>query len=168
MKELSGNEKTMVAGTEFKVEILKAKTDETVCRLLRQIPYFSFEPTILEYGQETLKPFATTLMATSETGQAIGCAVIEIINEITMEIVVMGVHPDFLRQGVGSALIARAEEIARSKGKKFLLLKTLGPSQRDKNADRALNFFYKNDFCLLTEMDFVWQDCYCGLMVKQL
>jgi len=37
-------EQTMVAGTEFKVEILETKTDETVCRLLRQIPYFSFEP----------------------------------------------------------------------------------------------------------------------------
>lgn len=158
----------MVAGTEFKVEILETKTDEAVCRLLRQIPYFSFEPTIIEYGQESLKPFATTLMATSEEDRAIGCAVIEVMNEITMEIVVMGVHPDYRRRGVGSALIARTEELARSKGKKFLLLKTVGPSQKDKDADKTLEFFYKNDFCLLTEMDFIWQDYYCGLMLKQL
>ncbi|MBK9143105.1 MAG: GNAT family N-acetyltransferase [Candidatus Melainabacteria bacterium] len=158
----------MVAGTKFKIEILEKKTDQAVCLVLRQIPYFTYEPTILEYGRETLKPFATTLMATSESGEAIGCAVIEIVNAITMEIVVMGVRPQNRRQGVGTALINGAEDVARSKDKKFLLLKTVGPSQRDREADTALEFFYKNDFCLLTEMDFVWQDYYCGIMIKQL
>jgi GNAT superfamily N-acetyltransferase len=67
---------------------------------------------------------------------------------------------EFQGQGLGSALIRRLEQETKSIGRKYLMLKAYGPSQVDLMAQKAMKFLVKNDFSLLAEYDYIWQDHY--------
>lgn len=137
--------------------------------ILRSLPdYFTYEPSIKEYCLRTVNRASSTFIALTESGIIAGFALLFEAYEETSEIEVMAVRPGWQRQGVGSALLQAAESYARQQGKEFVLLKTIGPSENDALAAQTYSFFLKNDYCPLEEFEFLWQNCYCTLMVKKL
>lgn len=68
------------------------------------------------------------LLAVTEAGRIIGTVTLALAPQVNgthrAEIAKMLVHPDARRQGVAASLLKRAEEVARSKGRRLLVLDT--------------------------------------------
>jgi len=126
--------------------------------------YFSYAPGIEYYCNEALKPENFTLVA-SLADSHIGFAVLSKLNQSTIEIITMAVLPLYRRRGIGSALLADIEARALECDRKFLLMKTIGPGHKTKQG--PYQFLLKRKFSMLDEFDFIWQDSYCAIMVKE-
>ena len=65
------------------------------------------------------------MLASSENGKANGFLCLKETGKDTLEIAVMGVLPEHHRQGIGTALMDAAKEIARKRSYSFLQVKTV-------------------------------------------
>jgi len=72
------------------------------------------------------------------------------------EVHFMAVHPDHHRQGIGRTLLNHAEEVVRSWGGLWLMVKTLGPSHPDPNYARTRAFYTSMGFAPLFETTALW------------
>lgn len=89
-------------------------------------------------------------------------------NPYTAEIHVMGVLPEWHHQGIGTALVERAEAVARDGGYEYLQVKTLGPSHPDLHYARTRTFYMRRGFRPLEELADLWPGNPCLIMVKRL
>jgi GNAT superfamily N-acetyltransferase len=131
--------------------------------------YFGFESSIVDYCDCARRPAYTTYAAIAEDDRKIGFSMLVMNNEMTAQIWVMGVMPEFHRQGVGRLLLEETEQGARALGRQYILAKTIGPSQNDSNFARTFNFYCKNGYTMVAEIaDHIWGGSHCALMVKKL
>lgn len=72
------------------------------------------------------------------------------------EIYVMGVLPDYHRQGVGRQLVQAAEKTLRTNGTRFLQVKTLGTAHPDEGYKRTRAFYLGVGFIPLEEFEDLW------------
>jgi GNAT superfamily N-acetyltransferase len=84
------------------------------------------------------------------------------------EVYVMGVLPDRHREGLGTALLAAAEDHLRALDVDYLQVKTLGPSDRDEGYARTRRFYEARGFIPLEEIHGLWPGNPCLLLVKRL
>jgi GNAT superfamily N-acetyltransferase len=77
-------------------------------------------------------------------------------NPGSIEVHVMAVAPDYHRQGIGRALLCRAEEWARAHGYRWLHVKTLGPSIPDSGYEQTRRFYLEMGFDPLFETVHLW------------
>ena len=84
------------------------------------------------------------------------------------EVYVMGVRRARHGQGLGTALIAAAEEHLRARSVEYLQVKTLGPSNPDGGYARTRAFYESRGFVPLEELHGLWEDNPCLLLVKRL
>jgi GNAT superfamily N-acetyltransferase len=84
------------------------------------------------------------------------------------EVYVMGVRHARHGQGLGTALLAAAEEYLRGRGVEVLQVKTLGPSHPDPGYARTRAFYEARGFVPLEELLELWEANPCLLMVKPL
>jgi GNAT superfamily N-acetyltransferase len=85
------------------------------------------------------------------------------------EVYVMGVRPELHGRGLGSALLAAAEEHLRGRGIEYLQVKTLGPSRPSERYERTRRFYEARGFVPLEELHGVWDaDNPCLILVKRL
>jgi ribosomal protein S18 acetylase RimI-like enzyme len=105
--------------------------------------------------------------AALENSEILGFLSLNLHNEFNAEIHVMGVGPEHHSQGVGQALIKRAEEYARAQGCRFLTVKTLSPARTSAEYDLTRRFYLKYGFVLLEEFKTLWGEANpCLLMIK--
>jgi GNAT superfamily N-acetyltransferase len=74
----------------------------------------------------------------------------------TIEIDLLAVRLARHRSGVGRALMAAAEAHARSRGVRFLTVKTLGPSEAYEPYERTRAFYRAMGFAALEEFTEIW------------
>jgi len=84
------------------------------------------------------------------------------------ELYVMGVRRERHGQGLGTALVAAAEEYLRARGCEYLQVKTLGPSHPDAGYARTRAFYGSRGFVAPEELHGLWEGNPCLLMVKRL
>ena len=84
------------------------------------------------------------------------------------EVYVMGVRPGRHRSGIGTALLAAAEDYLRERGVEYLQVKTLGPSRPSDGYERTRRFYEARGFIALEEIHGLWEQNPCLLMVKRL
>ena len=84
------------------------------------------------------------------------------------ELYVMGVRPGRHGQGLGTALLAAAEEYLRACGVEYLQVKTLGPSFPDEGYARTRAFYVTRGFVPLEELHDLWDENPCLLLVKRI
>jgi len=72
------------------------------------------------------------------------------------EVYVMGVLPDFHRQGIGQALLQYAEGMLAADGVEFLQVKTLGLSKPDAGYENTRAFYFTCGFRPLEEFPDLW------------
>lgn len=138
-------------------------------QILRALPeYFGFEAGIVDFCEAARKSKNTTYAAIADDGTRVGFLLLTMNNDMTAEIWVMGVLPECHGQGIGKALLERAENESRKRGRRYLMARTIGPSQNDPNYLRTFNFYQNNGYSMLVEYDFVWKGDYCAFMVKKL
>jgi GNAT superfamily N-acetyltransferase len=89
-------------------------------------------------------------------------------NADAAELYVMGVRPGEHRRGLGTALLAAAEDYLRARDVAYLQVKTLGPSHPDEGYERTRRFYEARGFVALEEIHGLWEANPCLLMVKRL
>jgi GNAT superfamily N-acetyltransferase len=135
-------------------------------RILRSLPdWFGIEASIVNYVKEVeTLPF---LVADFKNEQQIGFLSLVFHNENNAGIHVMGVLPEFHRQGVGSALVEAAVCIAKQRGCRFMTVKTLSPSMPDRHYDLTRKFYPSVGFVPLEELKTFWGEHNpCLLMIR--
>ncbi len=90
-------------------------------------------------------------------------------NKFTDELYVLGVLEEFQNEGIGKKLLKNVEKKCKKNGKKYLTVKTLGPSHEDKNYKNTRKFYEKAGFIPIEETTELWGEKNpCLIMVKDL
>jgi GNAT superfamily N-acetyltransferase len=84
------------------------------------------------------------------------------------ELYVMGVRRERHGEGLGTALLAAAEDYLRARRCEYLQVKTLGPSHPDAGYARTRAFYEARGLVPLEELHGLWEQNPCLLMVKRL
>jgi GNAT superfamily N-acetyltransferase len=85
------------------------------------------------------------------------------------EVYVMGVRAAAQGRGLGSSLLAAAEDYLRARGVEYLQVKTLGPSRPDEHYERTRRFYESRGFVPLEELHGLWDEANPTLiLVKRL
>ncbi len=85
----------------------------------------------------------------------------------SVENVLLAIRPEFHRQGIGTMLIQHACAYARSLGKAYLTVKTLGPSRASESYKGTRAFYSAVGFEPLEEIVSIWgPENPCLLMIK--
>ena len=135
--------------------------------ILHSLPaWFGIEEAIIQYAAE-LDQLHTFLAY--EAGEVIGFLSIKQHYPASAEVLVMGIREDAHRQGIGRALLHRAQEWLKDQGVEYLQVKTLGPSHPDVNYAKTRAFYLAMGFKPLEELPHIWDEGNtCLIMVKRL
>lgn len=109
-----------------------------------------------------------TYLATTEQGEAIGVLLLEPHFRESVEVYVMAVRKEYLRQGIGRRLLAVVEADARAFGARLLVVKTIGPSDPNPRAAATRAFYHDVGFLPVEEFENVWEGRPALVMVKVL
>lgn len=153
---------------EIHVEALNTDKTEACERILRALPeWFGLEEPLIKYCKEVAD--LPVFVAKNARNEIVGLISLAHHNECTSEIHVVGVLPEYHRTGVGRALVDRVVNEARSRRSQLLSVKTLGPSHPNPGGYRAtLQFYREMGFLPVEELQGVWDDIPCLLLVKVL
>ena len=110
-----------------------------------------------------------TWAAWTDSGAPAGFVSLKTQGPRAAEVFAMGVRRELHRRGVGSALLAAAEEHAVRCGAEYLQVKTLGPSRPSRGYEATRRFYVARGFVPLEELDGLWEhDNPCLMLVKRL
>ena len=155
--------------TGFQIKELKLHKDRVVGKILRKLPqYFPFESRTIDLCKDARSPKYTAFCATDTSCEKVGICLLVMNNSSTAEIWLLAVSPEFHGQGIGTLLMARAENEARNRGRKYMLVRTISPSQNDPNYLRTFSFYKKLSYTFLFESEDIWQGTTCAFLVKKL
>jgi GNAT superfamily N-acetyltransferase len=116
--------------------------------------WFGMPASNAEYEQ--LAETGPALLALDEAGAAVGLALLKRHFAATLEVYFLGVRRDRHRQGAGRALMAHAEALARAEGRRFVMVKTQGPSANYEPYERTRRFYEALGYAALEELDVGW------------
>jgi len=152
---------------DFIIEGPLIKQSSACIPILRVLPdWFGIEEDILEYEREI--EHLPTFLAKSD-GQVIGFLSLKQHFPASAEILVMAVHPETHRAGIGRALVQAAEAYACGLGVEYMQVKTLGPSRPNEEYARTRAFYEALGFRMLEEFKKIWDDNNpCLVMIKRL
>jgi GNAT superfamily N-acetyltransferase len=135
--------------------------------ILRALPdWFGLEKSIVEYV-ENMSAYPT--VKALKGGEVIGFASVKKHNISAAEIYVMGVLPDYHRQGVGRGMLEVAEIRLRAVGITFLQVKTVDESRASEAYAQTRLFYNQQGFVPLEVFPDLWDENNpCVQMVKAL
>lgn len=133
--------------------------------ILRELPdWFGIPAAIDRYAQEI--PTLPTWLALNDE-RTIGFLTVKRHTAVASEIYVLGLLPNYHRQGIGQRLLTHAEETLHGDGVRLLQVKTLGPSYPSAAYARTRTFYAAMGFLPLEELFDLWgADNPCLLLVK--
>jgi ribosomal protein S18 acetylase RimI-like enzyme len=139
---------------------------EKVNDILRALPeWFELEDAIDDFVEQS-KTLPTYLAVVDD--DIVGVCLVKHHSPYSSEIYVMAVEPRSHRRGIGSALVAAVEQDLIARGIEFLQVKTLGPSYPSPEYTMTRLFYEAVGFRALEEIDGLWPDNPCLIMVKRL
>ena len=135
--------------------------------LLRLLPdWFGIEESILNYEREI--EHLPTFLATTDEG-VLGFLSLKQHTPYSAEILVMAVHPNVQRGGIGRAMVEAAEAYARGLGIEYLQVKTLGPSKPDPGYANTRAFYEALGFRPMEEFKRIWDENNpCLILIRRL
>ena len=141
--------------------------EQAICeRILRALPeWFGIESALVQYVGDTAT--LPTWMA-EWAHRPVGFVTVREHTPLAAEIHCMAVLPNAHRQGIGRAIVEHVERDLRSRGFRFLQVKTLGPSRPDEHYERTRRFYEAVGFTALDEFPSLWPGNPCLLLVKSL
>jgi ribosomal protein S18 acetylase RimI-like enzyme len=140
----------------------------SICEpILRSLPqWFGIEKSNIQYLKDI--DVLPTFLAFVD-GKAVGFITIKQHNEYSAEIHIIGVYPDLHHQGIGRALLEKAEEFLKQQRIEYLQVKTLSPSSHSEHYAQTRVFYFAMGFRPLEELKEFWnKENPCLLMIKYL
>jgi ribosomal protein S18 acetylase RimI-like enzyme len=98
----------------------------------------------------------TPTIVASLGGRDVGVATIVRHSEYSAEVYVMGVLPEYHRQGIGRTMLRHAEETLSREGVEFFQVKTLSPRHPDEGYKQTRAFYLAYGFRPLEEFPNLW------------
>ena len=139
-----------------------------VCEpILRALPaWFAIERAVQQYIRDI--EIMPTILA-NVNAQTLGFLTLKVHNPHAAEIHVMGVRPEAHHQGIGRALLERAEAYLRHQGIEYFQVKTLSAVHPDQGYAKTRAFYQAMGFCPLEEFPDFWDaENPCLMMIKKL
>ena len=135
--------------------------------ILRALPaWFGLERAVQQYIHDI--EIMPTILA-SVNGQTLGFLTLKIHNPHAAEIHVMGVRPEAHHQGIGRAMLERAEGYLRHQGIEYFQVKTLSAVHPDTGYAKTRAFYQAMGFRSLEELPDFWDaENPCLMMIKKL
>lgn len=132
-------------------------------RVLEALPeWFGLSDAVERYVSEVP---ALPMLAVGD----VGFLTLKIHTDTAAEIYVMGVLPEHHTSGIGTALVAEAEDLLRGTGVEYLQVKTLAPSHPSEHYAATRRFYEARGFRPLEELTSIWGEANpCLIMVKRL
>lgn len=153
--------------SEYRIFEMGMPRADACRKVLQALPeWFALESYIESYVVDTER--YETFGAYDSNRALVGFVTLKSHNQFTNEIHVMAVLPEHHGRGVGSMLVSCAEQRSREQGFELLEVKTLGPSRSDQNFDKTRTFYLKCGFLPVEELQGVWPDNPCLIMVMPL
>lgn len=151
----------------MKYEFVETDKPQVCEKILRSLPkWFGIESAILDYINDVQR---MPMLVAKKESEVVGFLALNLHNNYTAEIHVVGVLPEFHRQKIGQRLVSIAEEYLRDKGFQYLTVKTLSESKPDENYDRTRNFYYGVGFLPVEEFKTLWGEHNpCLLLIKNI
>jgi GNAT superfamily N-acetyltransferase len=145
------------------VEVAEPAERSRLCEsILRELPdWFGIEEATAAYIRDVAD------LPTFAVGDD-GFLAVKLHTPKAAELYVMGVRPERHRRGIGTALLAAAEDYLRERDVEYFQVKTLGPSHPDEGYERTRRFYEARGFVALEEIHGLWEANPCLLMVKSL
>ena len=151
------------------MEIMEINSGKSqICeRILRALPdWFGIEQAIVDYARDVQ---VMRMFGISDGSEIVGFAALNIHNQWTAEIHVMGILADYHRRGLGRKLVDHCEAFLTKGGFRFLTVKTLGPSRESAEYEKTRLFYENLGFLPLEEFKTLWDESNpCLFMVKVL
>jgi GNAT superfamily N-acetyltransferase len=139
---------------ELQLQDRPAGAGDTCRNILGALPSWFGIPASVE-NYVAVADRSPTVIASLE-GREIGMLTVVRHSPYAAELYVMGVLPDFHRQGVGQALLQYAEGMLAADGVGFLQVKTLSPSKPDAGYENTRAFYFSCGFRPLEEFPDLW------------
>ncbi len=151
--------------TEISEGSVKSEICETVLRSLPE--YFGIEEAVEAFIDGVRDKY---FLSANVGDIPVGFVSLKDHNEFTSEIYVMGLVEELHGEDIGKKMIENVEEYLSDRGKKYLTVKTLGPSrENDAPYDRTRGFYRAVGFTPLEEFKELWdEDNPCLFMVKRI
>ena len=143
------------------------KKTEITNSILRKLPeWFGIEESLKEYVNAVYKyPF----WAAFENSNYIGFFSRKIHYNITGDIYVCGIEPQYHGKGIGTLLYKELEQYFRNKNCKYIIVKTLSELNKDINYEKTRKFYKKMGFEELITLTEMWNENNpCLIMIKAL
>lgn len=126
----------------------------TCRKILQTLPtWFGIPASVEDYIANADR--SPTVIA-SVGGEDVGLLTLVRHGRYAAEVYVMAALPEFHRQGIGRALLGRAEGLLAADGVEFLQVKTLAPSKPDVGYDKTRAFYLACGFRPLEEVRDLW------------
>jgi GNAT superfamily N-acetyltransferase len=139
---------------ELRLQDRPAGAGETRRKILKALPsWFGIPASIQNYV--AVADRSPTVIASLDSGE-VGLLTLVRHSPYAAEVYVMGVLPDFHRQGIGQALLQYAEGMLAADGVEFLQVKTLGPNKPDAGYENTRAFYFSCGFRPLEEFPDLW------------
>ncbi len=151
----------------MKYEFLEESKSKNCERILRALPgWFGIESAIIDYVKDVQ---AMPMLVAYNKSEVVGFLSLNLHNEFTAEIHVMGILPSHHRLGIGRHLVKHAEDYLKYKNFAYLTVKTLSESRPNKEYDQTRKFYYNVGFLPVEEFKTLWgEDNPCLLMIRSL
>lgn len=150
----------------MKVQRLNDSEKQPCEAILRSLPqWFGIEDALVQFVAD-VRDMDT--WGALRDGELVGFVTVKQHFENAAEVHVMGVRPDFHRQGVGRTLLNEAERTCRDRGVYWMQVKTLGPSHPDEYYARTRAFYAAMGYEPIEESDSRWPGNPCLQMMKRL
>jgi len=133
----------------------RAKGSGSVCRaILATLPtWFGIAESVDDYV--TVADRSPTVIA-SHHGRDVGLVTIVTHSPYAAEVYVMGVAPEYHRQGIGRTMLEHVEDSLAGAGVAFLQVKTQSARRADEGYDRTRAFYLSYGFRPLEEWPRLW------------
>jgi|TARA_B100000315_G_scaffold260869_1_gene326619 N-acetylglutamate synthase-like GNAT family acetyltransferase len=132
--------------------------------ILRRLPqWFGIEASILEYEQNLR---ALDGYVAERDKSIVGFVGLKRYGDFSIEIDVVGVVPDLRRSGIGRRLLEHIEEHATTASTRLLHMKTLAPSDPDKNYADTRAFWEACGYIPMDAHELWGNENPCQVMVK--
>ena len=150
--------------TQITIRKIGADDIPACTSILRSLPqWFGIEQSILEYEQNLHELDG---YVAEDDNSIVGFVGLKRYGTFSIEIDVIGVQPQLRGSGIGRALLVHVEANATTPSTRLLHMKTLSPSDPDKNYAETRAFWEANGYIPMDAHELWGRDNPCQVMVK--
>lgn len=138
----------------MQIELIHQGKSEICEKILRSLPaWFGIESAIIDYVKDVQE---MPMIVAKDESEVIGFLSLNLHNQYTAEIHVMGLLPEYHGRKIGKLLVESAEGFLAEKNYKFLSVKTLSESRPNKEYDLTRRFYLGAGFIPVEEFKTLW------------